>query len=374
MRPAFCLAALLSPDLTLYPTPFNKPMAPRQKILILDDEQEILEIYKEILARLPSQPDIRTATNGHDAVAMLESEQFSLLLIDLNMPQMDGFQVLSIIHRRFPTLRTAVMTGACDDDLRARAYRIGVDLYMEKPKTGREIIFFVDCIESLLEKESKGGFRGVQSKTLLDIIQLECLTKNTCVLKITCAVGEGRVWIQSGEIVDAVLDDRSGKGAMLEMLSWKAGNFEVLPYGLPRPRSIHVDYESLLMESAHVLDQTDGNAAEQAPETLLASFSRFSGVQFAMAVELTDSEKCVHWGCDEPEALAAWVQKTTEAFKGLGSKLQAGELLGIESLGQQQHLSIISGDQEALAIGFTRALGISQIRDTLKQIEAKWAF
>ena len=189
MRPAFCLAALLSPDLTLYPTPFNKPMAPRQKILILDDEQEILEIYKEILARLPSQPDIRTATNGHDAVAMLESEQFSLLLIDLNMPQMDGFQVLSIIHRRFPTLRTAVMTGACDDDLRARAYRIGVDLYMEKPKTGREIIFFVDCIESLLEKESKGGFRGVQSKTLLDIIQLECLTKNTCVLKITCAVG-----------------------------------------------------------------------------------------------------------------------------------------------------------------------------------------
>ncbi len=92
------------------------------------------------------------------------------------MPQMDGFQVLAIVRRRFPTLRTVVMTGATEEDLRARAYSIGVDLYLEKPKTGREIIFFVDCIESLLERENQGGFRGVQSKTLLDILQMECIT------------------------------------------------------------------------------------------------------------------------------------------------------------------------------------------------------
>lgn len=348
-------------------------MAQRQKILILDDEQDILEIYQEILARLPSQPEIRTSNNGHDAIALLENEPFSLLLVDLNMPQMDGFQVLSIIHRRFPALRTVVMTGAGEDDLRARAYRIGVDLYMEKPKTGREIIFFVDCIESLLEKESQGGFRGVQSKTLLDIIQLECLTQNTCVLKITSATGEGRVWIQKGEIVDAALDDRSGKAAIVEMLSWKAGNFEVVPYGLPRPRTIHMDYESLLMETAHTLDQAD-EATAQSPETTLASFSRFTGVQFAMSVELTDSKKCVHWGCEEPESLAAWVRKTTASFKSLGAKLQAGEILNIETIGQQRHLSILSGENEALGIGFTRALGVGQIRETMKQIEAKWAF
>lgn len=350
-------------------------MAQRQKILILDDEQDILEIYQEILARLPSQPEIRTANNGHDAIAMLESEPFSLLLVDLNMPQMDGFQVLAIVHRRFPAVRTVVITGASEDDLRARAYRIGVDLFMEKPKTGREIIFFVDCVESLLERESQGGFRGVQSKTLLDIIQLECLTQNTCVLKITSAAGEGRAWIQKGEIVDAVLEDRTGKSAIVEMLAWKAGNFEVLPYGLPRPRTITMDYESLLMETAHALDETDESSEEAlSPEALLASFSRFTGVQFALAVELADPTKNVNWGCDEPDELAKWAQKTTQAFNELGKKLQAGELLDIETLGQQQHLSILAGDEEALCVGFTRALGLSQIRETLKQIEVKWAF
>lgn len=350
-------------------------MAVRQKILILDDEQDLLEIYQEILARLPSQPEIRTASNGQDAIAMLENEPFALLLVDLNMPQMDGYQVLAIVRRRFPSLRTVVMTAAAEDDLRARAYRIGVDLFLEKPKTGREIIFFVDCIESLLERESQGGFRGVQSKTLLDIIQLECLTQNTCVLKITSAQGEGRIWIQKGEIIDAALEDKSGKPAIVEMLSWKAGNFEVLPYGLPRPRTIHLNYESLLMETAQTLDEAEiSNEEEASPEALLAGFSRFTGVQFALAVDLADGKTFEHSGCDDPGVLSEWIYKNTQSFKNLGMKLQGGELFDVEAMGVQRHLSILSSDGEALGIGFTRALGVAQIRETLKQIEAKWAY
>jgi DNA-binding response OmpR family regulator len=349
-------------------------MATRQKILILDDEQDLLEIYQEILARLPSQPEIRTATNGHDAIAMLENDTFSMLLVDLNMPQMDGFQILAIVRRRFPTLRTVVITGATDEDLRGRAYRIGVDLYMEKPKTGREIIFFVDCIESLLQRESQGGFRGVQSKTLLDILQLECLTQNTCVLKITAAAGEGRIWIQKGEIIDAVLEDQSGKRAIATMLSWKAGNFEVLPYGLPRPRTIHMDYENLLMETAQTMDEAGTSGIEApAPGVTLASFGRFTGVQFALAVELGEKRAHEHWGCDEAAPLAEWIRKSADLFKDLGLKLHAGELQEMEVYGPQRHMAVLMADDEALAIGFTRALGSKQISETLKQIEAKWA-
>ena len=69
-----------------------------------------------------------------------------------------------------------------------------------------------------------------------------------------------------------------------------------------------------------------------------------------------------------------WITRTTQAFKTLGSKLQAGELLDLEALGLQRHLSVLSSDEELLGIGFTRALGLGQIRETLKQIEAKWAY
>jgi hypothetical protein len=97
-------------------------------------------------------------------------------------------------------------------------------------------------------------------------------------------------------------------------------------------------------------------------------------VQFTLAVDTEDSKKFEHSGCDDPTTLSAWVTKTTQAFKTLGNKMQAGELHDIEALGLQRHLSILSSDAEALGIGFTRALGLGQIRDTLKQIEAKWAY
>ncbi len=350
-------------------------MPARQKILILDDEHDILEIYQEILARLPSQPEIHTADNGARALALLESESFSLLLADLRMPQMDGFQVLAIVRRKFPALRVVVITGAEDEQFRARAYGMGVDLYVEKPKTGKEIINFVDCIESLLERETQGGFRGVQSKTLVDIIQLECLTQASVILKITSAGGDGRIWIMKGEIIDAATGDLLGKEAFLELLSWKAGNFEILPSEMPRPRTIFASYEGLLMETAQTMDESGmtGGLAGGGAVTGLASYSRFKGVQFVLAVDAADKSQQEHWGCEEPDRMAEWIQKNAQALRGLGDKLEAGELTDIEGLGPQRHVAVLVGDDECLGVGFTRSALLPHIRETMKQIEAKWA-
>ena len=347
-------------------------MPARQRILILDDEHDILEIYQEILARLPSQPEIHTSDNGARAIALLESEPFSLLLADLRMPQMDGFQVLAIVRRKFPALRVVVMTAAEDEQFRARAYAMGIDLYIQKPKTGKEIINFVDCIESLLEREEQGGFRGVQSKTLVDIIQLECLTQSSAILKITTATGEGRIWVQRGEIIDAATRDLSGKEALLEMLRWKSGNFEMLASDIPRPRTIFSSYESLLMETAQTLDESSAGA-EEAEITGLATFARYKGVQFAVTVSGADRKKFDQWGCEDAEQIASWLVETGAAFRDLGERLEAGHLTDVETLGPQRHLAMLCVDQEFLGVGFTRSAALPLIRETMKQIEHKWA-
>ncbi|MEA3206961.1 MAG: hypothetical protein QOE70_18 [Chthoniobacter sp.] len=349
-------------------------MAARQKILILDDENDILEIYQEILARLPSQPEIYTSDTGARAIAMLESEPFNLLLVDLRMPTMDGFQVLAIVRRRFPSLRVVVMTGAEDEQFRARSYAMGIDLYLEKPRTGKEIINFVDCIESMLEREDQGGFRGVQRKTLVDIVQLECLTQSSIILKVQSATGEGRIWIQKGEIIDAATGECLGKDAFLELLRWRSGSFEILPSDSPRPRTIFSSYEGLLMETAQTLDEALSHAEPDSPEaTGLASYSRFKGVQFVVAVETADHHKFEHWGADNAEQIAAWINQTTRALRHLGDKLEAGQLEQFEGLGLQRHLAVVCGDKEDLGVGFTRSASLPTIRETLKHIETKWA-
>ena len=347
-------------------------MGARKNILILDDEHDLLEIYQEILSRLPSLPTIHTADNGARALALLESEPFSLILVDLRMPQMDGFQVLAVVRRKFPTLRVAVITAAEDEQFRARAYAMGVDLYIQKPKTGREIISFVDCIESLLERESQAGFRGVQSKTLVDIIQLECLTQSSAILRVTCASGEGRLWIQKGEIVDAVTGDLIGKDAFIEMLSWKTGNFEIIPSEFPRPRTIFESYEGLLMESAQALDEA-GSPDAPPVVTGIASFARFKGVQFAVSVNAQDPSRYEQWACEDPEKTAAWIYQTTQEMRGLGDLLGAGELTDIEGLGPQRHIAVLVGDDDYLGVGFTRSALLPHIRETMKLIETKWA-
>ncbi len=348
-------------------------MPARQKILILDDEHDILEIYQEILARLPSQPEIHTADNGARAIALLESEPFNLLLVDLRMPTMDGFQVLAIVRRKFPTLRVVVMTAAEDEQFRARSYAMGIDLYMEKPKTGKEIINFVDCIESMLEKEDTGGFRGVQSKTLVDIIQLECLTQSSAILKISSGMGEGRIWVQKGEIIDAAMGELLGKEAFLEMLRWRSGSFEILPNDTPRPRTIFSSYENLLMETAQTIDESKAEDVGGEESNSLASFSRYKGVQFVIAVEGADKTKFENWAAENPEQLAAWIHQTTRAMRALGDKLEAGQLEQIEALGPQRHVAILSSDEQDLGVGFTRSAALPHIRETMKQIEAKWA-
>ncbi|MES2568672.1 MAG: response regulator [Verrucomicrobiota bacterium] len=346
-------------------------MAARQKILILDDEHDILEIYQEILARLPSMPEIHTADNGARAIALLESASFNLLLIDLRMPQMDGFQVLVLVRRKFPSLRVVVMTGTEDEQFRARAYAMGIDLYMEKPRTGKEIINFVDCIESLLEREELGGFRGVQSKTLVDIVQLECFTQSSAILKVTTSAGEGRIWLQRGEIIDAATGDMTGRDAFLEMMRWKSGNFELLASDLPRPRTIFSSYESLLMETAQTLDET---AAVPSPseEGGLGAFGRYKGVQFAVSVQATDKSKFDQWGMENPDQMAAWIHETSKSLRVLGDKLVAGQLERFEGLGPQRHIAVLSGDEQSLGIGFTRSAVLPHIRETMKQIESKW--
>ncbi len=346
-------------------------MAARQKILILDDEQDILEIYQEILARLPSQPEIHTADNGPRAIALLESEPFNLLLVDLCMPGMDGFQVLVVVRRKFPSLRVVVITAAEDEQFRARAYAMGIDLYIEKPKTGKEIINFVDCVESLLEREEQGGFRGVQSKTLVDIIQLECLTQSSAILKFTTPIAEGRIWVQRGEIIDAASGELSGREAFLEMLRWKSGNFEMLASDIPRPRTIFSSYESLLMETAQTIDEADSMPIPD-EEAGLAAFARYKGVQFAVAVQSTDKKKFDQWGMENPEEMAGWIQETSNALRSLGDKLEAGHLEEVEGMGPQRHIAVLISDNEALGVGFTRSAVLPHIRETMKQIEAKW--
>src|SRR5208282_4133644 len=225
------------------------------KILILDDETDWLELCRDIFGQLPSKPEIRTCSSSARALGLLDAEPFRLLILDLKMPRIDGLQVLSVVRRRYPELRTIVLSGLEDEEIRSRAYALGADLFWLKNDMQRDSKMFLDCLESLLGRDTEPGFRGIQSKELMDIIQLECLSRSSTVLRITRGPLVGRLWFQNGELFDAEAEGARGEVAFRRILAWKSGTFENLPAEPNREHTITKPINALLLESAQTMDE-----------------------------------------------------------------------------------------------------------------------
>ena len=76
---------------------------------------------------------MRTVPNGREAVTACRSEHFDLLLADIRMPDMDGLEVSRIVVHEHPDLRVIVITGYPSPESAARARRLGVSDYLQKP-------------------------------------------------------------------------------------------------------------------------------------------------------------------------------------------------------------------------------------------------
>jgi DNA-binding NtrC family response regulator len=98
--------------------------------------------------------EVKTAVNGEEAISILENESFDLVLLDIEMPKMDGLEVLHYIKTRHIDVRPIMLTGA--DNLLAlnECAQWGAFDYLPKPYNYHELM---DSIERVL---AEGGHTG----------------------------------------------------------------------------------------------------------------------------------------------------------------------------------------------------------------------
>jgi len=92
------------------------------RVLIVEDDQTLLRLYRLQLARWSLAPEVMTASNGFEALVRIGKMQPDLLISDLSMPEMDGFQMLRTL-RSLPELDTTeivVVTGLDKSDVATR--------------------------------------------------------------------------------------------------------------------------------------------------------------------------------------------------------------------------------------------------------------
>ena len=352
-------------------------MEPRDKILVLDDESDWLEVCREILGRLPSKPDIRTASSGMSALSLLDAEAFQVLLCDLRMPRMDGLQVLSIVRRRFPELRTVAMTGFSDEDFRSRAYELGVDMFWLKSDMQQNAQMFLECIESLLGREDDSGFRDAQSKNLLDVIRMELALRNSSVLRITSGKQVAQIWIKDGQLIDARVEGTDGDTAFWRLLKWQSGTFESLPAEPSHVQTITKSLNALLLESTQAVKKANNpTPAQEEEETMFVTrltAVAYEGAQFVVTVPVKEGDTAKGWGIQDVDRLAAWARLAEKAAQRLGEKFNAGPLTHITAHNLERHLVLMRGNGRTFVIGWPPEVDPRRLFEQSINLADTWA-
>lgn len=354
-------------------------MENRHKILILDDDNDWLSLGRDMLSAMPSHPEVLTANNGKRALSILESEPVRLLICDLKMPRMDGLQVLSIVRRRHPELRTVVLSGLEDEEYRSRAYALGVDLFWIKIEMQRNPKLFVECLESLLgSPDNDAGFRGIQSKSLMDIIQMECLSRTSTVLRITRGPLVAKLWIQDGELIDAEVEGARGEAAFQRLLAWKAGTFENLPAEPGRERTILKPVNALLLESAQTLDENtnpaDADSIESAShrQTMwkLSLLTR-EGADFVITIPPDGQGEPEAIGTQNVSSLVQWTRQAAAMARRLGERLEAGPVIQVGGQNMERQVLVLSRGDKLFLLGWP-ADAAGNLLEKGKKIVASW--
>lgn len=80
-----------------------------QKILVVDDDPQVRELLGEVLKHFGHE--VESATDGLDAIEKIKTNVYSIIITDLNMPRMDGMELISEIHNRLEDVDTIAITG-----------------------------------------------------------------------------------------------------------------------------------------------------------------------------------------------------------------------------------------------------------------------
>lgn len=233
----------------------------KHQLLLVDDSMAFLELAGEVFDTLAGgEWQIHQACGADQALNLLQQHRIELAVLDINMPMLDGLQLLGMLHRRHPETKLVVLTGLPSEARRAQCLAAGAELFLEKPAARDGLQFVFTVLNDLLSWKQRDGFSGaLQQVGLADVIQIECLRRNSCILEIRTPQPRGEIYIESGNIVHAATGEGlTGEHAIHSLLSLRDGRFHLSPFRAPSQRTVEAPWECLLMESARLRDEENG--------------------------------------------------------------------------------------------------------------------
>ncbi|MBI2429143.1 MAG: response regulator [Bacteroidota bacterium] len=123
-------------------------MAQPFNILVVDDEDALRNVLS---SELQSEGySVVSAADGDEAISILQQKSFDLVLLDIKMPRVDGFEVLRFLKERYPNTKVIMLTGFADLKNAIESKKLGAEDFVSKPY---DLVDLLTTIERVLSSE-----------------------------------------------------------------------------------------------------------------------------------------------------------------------------------------------------------------------------
>jgi DNA-binding NtrC family response regulator len=122
-------------------------MVEQSRVLVVDDEDALRMVLGSELSS--SGYDVSTASDGDEAISMVQNKKFDLVLLDIKMPKVDGFEVLKYIKKNIPKVKVIMLTGFADLKNAIESKKHGAEDFVSKPY---DLVDLLTTIERVLSE------------------------------------------------------------------------------------------------------------------------------------------------------------------------------------------------------------------------------
>lgn len=236
------------------------------RVLVVDDDPLAVQLMRDGLAELSVA--VLEARDGEEAVRLAKAEGPDLILLDVMMPRLDGFQVAALLKQDPATAEIPVIfvsaLGAPKD--KVRGLNLGAEDYLAKPIHPEELRARVQMVLRRIQPSRRGvpmASGQLEAMNLLSLIQMFEGERRTARLLLTRGDAQGEIVFKDGKITRAAQETRKGKAAVYQLLTWREGTFQMAPPDASSQVGGTVDApaQALLMDGMRRLDEIPGLGA-----------------------------------------------------------------------------------------------------------------
>ncbi len=288
-----------------------------KNVLIVDDEKLFLLSLTDGLSIYSGEFNVITAENGKKAVELLKTIKIDLIVTDLHMPVMDGFELLTHLNNHYPDIPVIVMTAYSAPSIEDKLRPFSVSRYLEKPLDLKKL---ATAILDELAASSQGFIQGITLPTFLQLVEME---KKTCTLNISSHGTTGRLFFRKGEFLDAETPVSSGEDAAYDIVCWENAQIEIDPICRKKSKRIQAPLQHIIMDGFRRKDESERRGTVTGGDTL----EETAGLDILASAKTTELNK------EEVMALEKHLAglKEVKGFKAAGIMNYTGEMLATES-------------------------------------------